>query len=98
MIERYAELLPVVRAVARTHGYAIGLHGSGVRDLDLIAVPWVAGASVAHVLVEAIRAAINGHIQEGYPLTKGRGRLVWSIRPLDNNPDASLYIDLSVFI
>jgi hypothetical protein len=30
------------REVARTAGYAIGEHGSKARDVDLIAVPWVA--------------------------------------------------------
>lgn len=33
-----------IRAVAREHGWAIGAHGSLVRDIDLIAVPWTAEA------------------------------------------------------
>ena len=105
MIERYQEMLPALRAVARTHGYALGFHGSGERDLDLIAVPWADGASSADVLVEALRVAIHGHIAQvgadgaflgREPIVKPHGRLAWAIRPLDNNPDAALYVDLSV--
>lgn len=36
----YLSLLPRIRAVARQSGYAIGVHGSCSRDLDLIAAPW----------------------------------------------------------
>ena len=35
--------------VAREMGYALALHGSMNRDMDLIAVPWVVGALRVHV-------------------------------------------------
>ena len=101
---RYAAILPNLRAVARAHGYALALHGSAVRDLDLIAVPWTEPAADADVLVEALRAAVNGvihqdmHAQIGdwtrrNPQYKAHGRLAWSIH-LD--AQTSDYIDLSV--
>jgi hypothetical protein len=99
MLALYEAILPTLRATARSHGYALGLHGSGQRDLDLIAAPWTEDASAAEVLVEALRASINGHISEheGYnPMSKPHGRRVWSIRPLEGNPRAELYVDLSV--
>lgn len=42
----YPKLPPIdrIRELARDVGYAIGEHGSKERDLDLIAVPWTAGA------------------------------------------------------
>lgn len=48
------ELVREIRKVARTHGYAVGLHGSTQRDLDLIACPWEESASDPERLIEAI--------------------------------------------
>jgi hypothetical protein len=36
----YSSVLPTVTKIARDSGYAVGLHGSMTRDLDLIAIPW----------------------------------------------------------
>lgn len=33
-------LLPALREIARSHGYALAVHGSLERDIDLVAVPW----------------------------------------------------------
>jgi hypothetical protein len=52
----YERLITPLRFVARHHGYALAVHGSLARDIDLIAVPWSLGASAAATLVEAIRA------------------------------------------
>jgi hypothetical protein len=52
----YPELPDVepIRKIARELGYAIAVHGSQERDLDLIAVPWVTTA-VSHLdLIDAI--------------------------------------------
>ena len=95
----YAAILPAVRAVAREHGYAIGLHGSTNRDLDLIAVPWTDEACDDRTLVEAIRAAVDGTVYaNSYPFKKPHGRRAWVIyldgEPLPNGHPP--YIDLSV--
>jgi len=101
----YAERLPILRSVAREHGYALALHGSGERDLDLIAVPWTATASRATVLVEALRVSIDGFIihddaacshdfTRRNPEPKPHGRLAWAIHLHD--PGGRLYVDLSV--
>lgn len=53
----YAErLIEPLREVARAHGYALGVHGSLARDIDLIAAPWAKPLSPARVLAEAIQA------------------------------------------
>lgn len=102
---QYEQRLPTLQMVARSHGYALGVHGSGERDLDLIAAPWVADASAPDVLVEALRAAIDGfiiHDQDAEagdytrrnPHPKPHGRLAWAIHLHD--PGGRLYIDLSV--
>lgn len=102
--DKYATVIHQVREVARAHGYAIGVHGSGERDLDLIAVPWTDEATAADVLVEAIRVAVGGFIinradakpndyTKRNPEPKPHGRLAWSIH-LGGGP----YIDLSVIL
>jgi len=57
--------LPSIREAAREHGYAIGLHGSLRRDMDLIAVPWRDGASDKDKLAHAIAMAAVGMTRNG---------------------------------
>jgi hypothetical protein len=54
--EYYERLIVPLRRVALRHGYALAVHGSLARDIDLIAVPWREDVSDAHTLAEAIRA------------------------------------------
>lgn len=82
--------------VARNHGYAIGLHGSMNRDLDMIAVPWTEEASPAEDLVEAIRVDLSGELLRepngAITVEKPHGRRAWGIRL----PHSHAYVDLSV--
>lgn len=84
----YAQLLPRIREAAKNLGYAVAIHGSMKRDLDLLAVPWERCASPPEELVEAIRQAVGGYVI-GETLAKGEvseeptkqphGRLSWNI-------------------
>lgn len=58
----YACVLGTLRIKARELGYCLALHGSMVRDLDLVAVPWVDDAAPPEVLVEALRKILGGSI------------------------------------
>jgi len=108
----YDEALVDARTAALIHGYALAVHGSELRDLDLIAVPWHEDATTAEEVAEAIRAAVNGVFsvgtQTGEVMTeRPHGRKSWAIH-LRNVPallvDATgrggrafaPYIDLSV--
>lgn len=51
-----------IRALAREVGYAIGVHGSQERDLDLIAAPWIEDAIGPTALMEHIAAGIGAGI------------------------------------
>lgn len=62
----YNRCLPAIREAARAQGYAIGLHGSMRRDLDLIAVPWVAVPAHRDELAKAIHLAACGTSQTAY--------------------------------
>lgn len=100
-------LIEPLRARARELGYAIGVHGSLARDIDLIAVPWTAAAASADELAAALLAtaeAVNGcaftindsdarpnDYTRRNPEPKPHGRLAWSIH-LGGGP----FIDLSI--
>ncbi len=97
----YADrLIEPLRAAAKEHGYALAVHGSLARDIDLIAAPWVPEASLAPVLAEAIRAKaeevvgyafLAPHEHREFPRRKPHGRLCWAFH-LGGGP----YIDLAV--
>lgn len=104
--EKYEKLIGPLREVARSLGYALAVHGSLVRDIDLIAVPWTREAVAAHELAEAIGARvgeINGiafflpgleqgdYFRAGCPGGKPHQRLGWTFH-LGGGP----YIDLAV--
>ena len=89
----YATLYPVLAEAARKCGYALALHGTMTRDLDLIAVPWTDEALCAHDLFKALIVASRGHITPELERCehKPNGRMAYSIL-LDNGA----FIDLSV--
>lgn len=90
----YLAALPHIQRVAREHGYAVGVHGSLARDLDVIAVPWVEEASEPDVLVQAIIDALEGFISPEdpeVPLRLPHGRLCYPI-----HLGAGRYVDLSI--
>jgi hypothetical protein len=49
-------VLPRLRETARTAGYALAVHGSEARDLDLLAAPWKDDAVDAATLLRALAA------------------------------------------
>lgn len=94
------ELIPWITDAARPHGYAIAVHGSLRRDIDLVAAPWTDEAVDAQVLVDLIVHVVkarNGGVamlldnDRPMPCERPHGRLCWSIH-LGGGP----YIDLSV--
>lgn len=87
-----------LREVARECGYAVGVHGSETRDLDLIAAPWTVEAVSAQDLVDTLCERVPLAAQPvvppmaANPEMKPWGRLAWS---LAGCPDHK-YVDLSV--
>lgn len=89
-----------LRERAKVLGYAIAVHGSLERDIDLVAVPWTDQARSADGLANSLKQVLGKLYPIGLevgpsddPLKmKPHGRLCWSwwIRPWT-------YIDLSVF-
>lgn len=73
-------VLTRLRGFFRDHGWALALHGSCVRDLDFVAVPWIqrfptqVGTLVAQVEKEFDR------LSEG-PTWKPHGRIAYAFHP-----------------
>jgi hypothetical protein len=100
--EYYRVLIRPLRHVAHRYGYAIGVHGSLKRDIDLIAAPWRISPSSAASLIEGLREAAEKIIgfaeireETRYPERKPGGRLAWSIYLVPRECDGP-YLDISV--
>lgn len=89
----YALLYGLMVLKAREYGYALTLHGSLARDLDVVAIPWTEGAVGAEELVEALRETIGGWLAETEenPTSKPHGRLSWAL-----HLGTGGYVDLGV--
>jgi hypothetical protein len=89
-IDKFIEILEPIREAAKQCGYAIAIHGSVQRDIDLIAVPWIVEAQRPDILVDKVKEAANGKIHGDWRL-RPHGRLV---RIIDLGDE--VYIDLSI--
>lgn len=87
-----------LRERAKVFGYALAVHGSLERDIDLIAVPWTDEARAPERLARGLRQVLSQIYPIGLEVPpndanpKPHGRVCWSwwIRPWT-------YIDLAVF-
>jgi hypothetical protein len=65
-------------SAGRQAGYAVTVHSTHRREVDLIAVPWTDGAVPPGELVRRITDALPGAVQGGWTL-QPHGRRVWAI-------------------
>lgn len=98
LVQVYVEYLPKIREAAKKLGWAICIHGSLIRDFDLLAVRWIENASSEDKLLNAIYEAIdNKHANKGREECLARkehkphGRVSYDIQI-----GFGAYIDLSV--
>lgn len=85
----YSQILPRIRSAAKELGYAVAIHGTLSRDLDLLAVPWIEEAAEPIELVRMIASEVSGFIignrtdERGYisdqPHEMPHGRMSWNI-------------------
>lgn len=95
----YLTLYPGLAEIARNYGYALAIHGSVQRDLDLIAVPWVDDCADADTLVAALREHCYLCIgdpkkidpRHGLATVKPHGRRAWMLYM-----DFGAQVDISV--
>ena len=101
----YCALYPMLVEIARDHGYALAVHGSLHRDMDLVAIPWIEEASDALVLIKAFKEAtrtvtIREDDDEKYysdcqPKQKPHGRVSYCLH-VTNKGMYGGYLDISV--
>ena len=104
----YEKLIEPLRMVAMDAGYALAVHGSLRRDIDLIACPWVVWAidpcELAERLFAEAKRVTDGrcfradsesgpYFLAGSPGMKSHRRLVWVFHLVGSGGP---YIDLSV--
>lgn len=93
----YTWVWPMIVAAGRRKGYAMAIHGSMTRDLDVIAAPWTEDASSPVELLNEIREAVQVYMEDEQMYDphlfseKPHGRLGWSL-----HMGGGAYIDLSV--
>lgn len=74
----YACMYAELAEIARSHGYALAVHGSMARDFDLIAIPWTSEAAAPELVVESILKRWGGKLC-GDVGVMPHGRRVWTI-------------------
>jgi hypothetical protein len=74
----YARIFTMARCLAWSEGYALMLHGTATRDLDLLAVPWTESACEAEHLVIRVLDATGLKDSRHPPTLKPHGRRVWT--------------------
>jgi hypothetical protein len=95
--------IAAARNALRGQGYAVVVHGSQIRDLDLLAIPWRATALDAFAVAEIVAHAVAGSVQlnsfkQPNVSHKPHGRVAFVIE-LDDDMQYGFdrwYIDLSV--
>ena len=90
----YARIFTIARCLAWAEGYAIAMHGSFTRDLDLIAVPWAPHACEPEHLARRIESAAGLKISAHPKNDKPFGRLVWTFTLPDFGDPR--FVDLSI--
>lgn len=74
----YCALYPEFAEIARKHGYAMAIHGSLAKDLDIICIPWVDSPSEPQAVVDEITGSFD--VREiGAPETRHHGRLIYTV-------------------
>lgn len=102
----YVAIYPMLLQVAKDHGYALAVHGSLHRDMDLVAVPWIEEASPALVLIKAMRRKIRAVTwsqrsdqlkvyRDCSPTEKPHGRRSYSLHVTESGMYGG-YLDVSV--
>lgn len=90
----YARIFTIARCLAWAEGYAIAMHGSFTRDLDLIAVPWAPHACEPEHLAKRIESVAGLKISASPKNDKPFGRLVWTLTLPDFGDPR--FVDLSI--
>lgn len=105
----YAIMFEPLKAIAIKYGYNLVLHGSLNRDMDLIAIPWVAEIGSVSEMINEFCEYVGGELNEDCTNTTYHGRKWYVIdiyrggykqgsgfSRLTYTEDPQYYIDISV--
>jgi hypothetical protein len=100
----YCALYPMLHNIAKENGYALAVHGTLHRDMDLVAIPWIEEACEPEHLIKLFKEATatvihhedSDDLIEHYGLTqKPHGRQSFSLH-LTNSGMYRGYLDISI--
>lgn len=75
----YCALYPGLAEITRAHGYALAVHGSLGRDMDLVCVPWTDDPSEPKEVLASITREFAIRVIGDAPEIKKHGREAWTI-------------------
>lgn len=75
----YAAFYAGLAEICRSHGYALAIHGSLVRDFDVVAIPWTESPSEPSAVIADICQTYAFDSISSDPVVKNHGRICWSI-------------------
>jgi hypothetical protein len=75
----YCALYPQLAEIARRHGYALAVHGTLGRDMDLICVPWANEVSAPRAVLDEITSTFAIVLIGEAPTPHNHGREAWTI-------------------
>ena len=84
---------PEFRKIAAENGWALGIHGSAMHDLDLMAMPWVEKHCTADELAQKLSEVADNYKRnyiKSKPGEKPNNRIVYTILA------GNTYIDMNV--
>ena len=92
----YANYYGILKEIAEQHGYALAVHGSFTRDMDLIAVPWIQNPKSILLMLTEMRKRLGGQRADGQPYdsieAKPHGRTAYTFATGGGG-----YVDISKF-
>ena len=90
----YASYYPMLKEIAIKYGYALAIHGSLTKDMDLIAVVWISRPRSYKRMIEEMRKKIGG----GYMniTSKGKGNKPHGRKSFLIHSGGGGYLDISV--
>lgn len=91
----YACLWNDLRQAALNCGWALGLHGSLNSDMDIMAMPWIEGASDSALMIESLEACFGGSdrliFKTKVSTDKPNNRIVYTIHIFSD-----FYLDINI--
>lgn len=93
----YATHYPELQEIAHKFGYALTIHGSLQRDMDLVAIPWVEKPKDHLLMLEAFIEWLGFKRSDGQPYDsfgiKPHGRVAYTIAN-----GFACYLDISIIV